>query len=1519
MSAGLRRALRIASGFFLVSGLIALLGVVLLTRTDFGRERIRGLVESQLNDRLAGRVTFGRLSGDPLSSIALAEVRIDDADGRRVLSADTVALRYSLRSLLSRRLVITDVRLVQPVAELDRGPNGWNVARLIPHDTTGSTATGGALSTVRLEDIEVRDGTFVIRTVWTPPDSLPADAVPARVEAARQAGDWIVARGDGYLRIAVLADVRATLPYVRIADPDSAGLALAVDTAHLVAFPFRTRAATVTDLHGSVGLQDGTVHARDVRIALPRSELLGKGAYDTESGALDATIEARRVAFEDFRWALDRLPRGDGSGRFRVARADSILDVHAETFEVDLDDGTAAGTFDVRIAGAPTLTVADVTFADVDTRTLESVAERALPIDGALTGQLHARGASDDLTLDGEVNVQERSGRVSSVRVHGTVGAATDGLEAQALRLDFSPLQVSLVRQVAPDLALDGRITGDATVSGSSATGFRARFDVAHAASTGRSVLRGTAETGRGGAFDLDATLPTVSLATVGTFAPAAGLRGEASGTLHATGTGRRIAFETELAFADRGSVRAVGTFENGAVPSYDVRAVLQRVDFASIVERAPATRVTGVVDARGRGTDAARLEGSFAADLRDSRVADYVADSVRLRTTVANGIATVVEAHVRVANSTADADGTLALIDGGSSALRYRIAVASLADFAAYLPADTGVVTPRPLVQAALLAKARADSARIADSTQVQRLATGNPPLPELQVDTVRAIPRDSVAGRVVSEGVVGGFPGRLTVNGDARAEGVIAAGAAFANGRARYALGDLGAPDPDVRVDVALDSVRAAGFAFDSASAELRYRGRRDAGRGSLALAIVQDPDRDYRLSSEYLVELDRKTLTFDDVVMRFDSSTWTSPHRGHVSWAGSGVTIDSLELRNGERTVALDGHVATDAESDVRVVVRDLPLGQIAGLLQDTVLATGDLTLEARLTGTAAAPSITGSSALRGATLRGTGIPDVEATFDYARAELQTDVTLRNARRALLDAHARLPVDLALTGVEGPRLREAPLSIDARADSLPLDGLPVPGGAIESLRGSLRGDLRVAGTWRAPVLDGTVVLDSTSMHITSAGVDVHDIEGTLRFEGNALTVDSLVAWTDGPARVSGSIDFEELARPTFNLLVLADRTVLFDTNQGTVLADAQVAVTGPLDSARVQGSVNVREGVIELPDMGERRRVTPLDDASLHALGDSTAIDVEIPRSNPFLERLRLDVALRVGRNTWVRNSDANVEIYTPADGVPLHVRMNEAREGLELEGTINADRGEYEFAGRVFDLTTGSVTFLPGQAADPLLQLTAAYEVPRRGRESLVIQVHLTGTLSEPRVALESSAEPPLSESDMLSYLAFGRSSSSVLGLDGGGLAAGESAGDVGALAEQQLASLALGTAIDDAVANIERKGGNAFDVFRIHPAQLPDELALADGFGNFLRSTEIEAGKYIAGDFFVSTNVRANTDAWPGFGIEYETAGGFSWRAVWESRYLPNEPTFVLDQPARSTRVLGTFLSWRKRF
>jgi translocation and assembly module TamB len=394
--------------------------------------------------------------------------------------------------------------------------------------------------------------------------------------------------------------------------------------------------------------------------------------------------------------------------------------------------------------------------------------------------------------------------------------------------------------------------------------------------------------------------------------------------------------------------------------------------------------------------------------------------------------------------------------------------------------------------------------------------------------------------------------------------------------------------------------------------------------------------------------------------------------------------------------------------------------------------------------------------------------------------------------------------------------------------------------------------------------------------------------------------------------------------LTEPVFDLDLAVRQAWVIDTEDARLNVDADLSISGTLETLSVTGDVQTRRGVIYIPeaaDLGGGELVN-LDDPGTFSRLDEVLIterDRLLQRS-PLLENLRMDIGVLIERDLWVRSTEANIEIYTPPEVGPLRVRMNGGPAALALEGSINTDRGEYEFMSRRFRLTRGAVTFAGEPEFNPFVQLAAEHEVQVPGREAFSIRVVIDGTIDDLTVALESTAQPPISQTDLLSYLAFGREAASLLQQQGsslggaGGGSTGDIVGNVAGMATQQLAAVALDALVSDLERDAARNLG--LDVIRITPANLPAEV-FTGSYMDFLRGTEVEAGRYLTGRLFVAGQARP-TFVQPGARVEYHTPFGFIWNTTWQPRYLASEPTLQQREPVR-TSVFGSFLSREWRF
>jgi hypothetical protein len=292
------------------------------------------------------------------------------------------------------------------------------------------------------------------------------------------------------------------------------------------------------------------------------------------------------------------------------------------------------------------------------------------------------------------------------------------------------------------------------------------------------------------------------------------------------------------------------------------------------------------------------------------------------------------------------------------------------------------------------------------------------------------------------------------------------------------------------------------------------------------------------------------------------------------------------------------------------------------------------------------------------------------------------------------------------------------------------------------------------------------------------------------------------------------------------------------------------------------------------------------------------------------------MRLDVHLEVRRGVFARSPDANVEIYGN-----LGVRIDPSTRGqFAVRGALFTEQGYYTFMSKRFVITRGSVRFTGEPDPNPILQVLATYEVRQAGRAPLDIRVAIGGTLDAPNISLGSESQPTLSQSDLIAFLAFGQSSTALLEFTNTGLEANNQngssiAGNLGAVATRQLASVAMNALVEQARSDLA--AATRADVLNITPAQLPADLSALE-LQTLLRGTEVELGKYLDHNTFLLTRFRPSGDI-PGVSIDRRMGDQFRVRASFEARLQPQPPSLSAQLTPTTVNVFGVLLRWGVRW
>jgi translocation and assembly module TamB len=272
-----------------------------------------------------------------------------------------------------------------------------------------------------------------------------------------------------------------------------------------------------------------------------------------------------------------------------------------------------------------------------------------------------------------------------------------------------------------------------------------------------------------------------------------------------------------------------------------------------------------------------------------------------------------------------------------------------------------------------------------------------------------------------------------------------------------------------------------------------------------------------------------------------------------------------------------------------------------------------------------------------------------------------------------------------------------------------------------------------VEAAGTIQQPNLTGQIKFTNAAISLGDLPNGLSQMNGTLVFDQDRLTVQQLTAVTGGGhLQLGGSITYQQ---GIYADLTATGKDIRIRYPQGvSSMADARLKLQGTETNLLLSGNVLVT-----------RFAISPnLDLASLKS---STSPSGPLPDANSASNHVRLDVHIASAPELNFQNSFAKL-----AGDVDLRVRGTVADPALL--GHISITDGSATFAGTTYQLQRGEIYFSNPIHIDPVIDLDATARVA-----DYDIDIGVHGTLS--KLGLTYRSEPPLPEADVFALLALGR--------------------------------------------------------------------------------------------------------------------------------------------------------------
>jgi translocation and assembly module TamB len=1452
------------AGCWLVCGLMG------VTASAFGTEAGRSVVARAIldaaNKALHGSITVTEIYGSLLGVLGARNVVIRGEDGVVLAHIAQLQVGFGPRDFLGGKINLGQLTLINPRINLvDPRDGRLNFEEVLG---LGGPGAGGRAPLITFRDVEIVNGTLTIRT---PVDS--ADVVPER-----EGGP------DGYMRVRRVTELRAHLPYIRLSSPLPSEKGIQIDIAALSA-AVSDPTLEVVSARGRVSIRGDTVGLELANVELPDSRGEVHGNLILEQGRLlpDLQIESESVATDDVRGLVSEVPAGlVGRGSLIVrTRDDGGVEFSGERFAVEGIGGGGSARGRLSMVMGPERHWAfrntQLDLQDFDLEYIRSFFD-TLPLAGRVTGRFEADGPKSALNLRFDVVFRDslvEGWPATTIDGSGTIAIGVPGeIVFRDYELRRASIDMGTARRILPAVDLQGLLIGSGTLNG---PWLQLEFDgdfthiaIPTHATNAHGVVRFDARDETLGVW-AELAFDSLNLDGLHTSYPSLTVGGSFVGRAVVSGYVDSLWVDADLE-GPAGAVFVEGAFSllSHRKGTYGLDLRLARLNLKELHPALPNTSLFGRIRGSGVSDSVTGPWAQASAMLRESSIEGVPLDSVQLSAGIADSALMLDTLHVWSDALGVTGSGEIGLWDARRGTITLATETDSVGAIEAILETFLGQIDPEE--------------------------AAEMPP------------PSGSVLADVRISGAVSGF----NLSGVVEARNLHRAGIYLSRAGVNWSWDG---PDGSLQINGAADSLGLGDFGFSLVSAQIS--GPTDSLGFGARSRFGPWSNEQWIVRGRWIAGDGFRLMPIDLLGFRLATGAWHADSSLVIRVSEEGIDFTEATIASAVTPgkITLNGRLPFEGPGGLTASLRELRVSDLWALLQrDHREVEGEVSGSFSLGGTSDDPTMALTVSLLEGRFGDFTAPQLMGTMAYRSRRVDGDIRVRRMGEEILSIRVELPMNLALGKVDRRQL-PGRIAVLARADSVDLSLLDAVTPLVRHVDGILHADLGIAGTWENPELTGSLSIADAVGTYPAIGVRHEDLNGTFRLSGDTIHVEHLTLKSGvGTAQVSGLVRLEELTRPVLDLEIQTQEFHGMDVPDFLALtASGQVRLRGPFLGATLTGRGTVTSGVLYFADMVEKELVS-FEDTSLFAESELTLIRTEglgARLENRFYNSLRVDsLRLEMGSNVWMRSSEANIQLLGS-------LTVSKVGREYRLNGTLQAPRGIYRLspgpslmqlvATREFTVTRGEITYFGTPDLNAAIDIDAEHNVHAVRGEDITVFVNIGGTVYEPRLRFSSDIQPPIAETEVLSYLFFGAPSMEAFAGSG-----------TGAFGNQRL--------VEQGLNQFLAAVSGQFEYSLISDLNVPlDYVQIRPSvYGRELAGLDLALGKRLGEKWFVTLNPRVCPNrphqvfTWEDIGASLEYRISRQWNFL-----VSGDPVQGCSPYANNRLVakyqLGVDILWEKRY
>ncbi|HET7594557.1 MAG TPA: translocation/assembly module TamB domain-containing protein, partial [Stellaceae bacterium] len=558
-----------------------------------------------------------------------------------------------------------------------------------------------------------------------------------------------------------------------------------------------------------------------------------------------------------------------------------------------------------------------------------------------------------------------------------------------------------------------------------------------------------------------------------------------------------------------------------------------------------------------------------------------------------------------------------------------------------------------------------------------------------------------------------------------------------------------------PQGRAELQLDNAKSG----NATIAQFRLSGRSDRpGRFAFESSLCGKAGAPINLATSASVTLggDKVELRLTRLTGNFGDQPLRLGRPMTASRRGADLTLADLDLDIGGGS--LSGKGATKGNTlSLHLLAERLPVSMFAALGGQPDV-TGLLGFEVTLSGTRVRPQgdvIVDAEQLHFAAVSRPDLPPLgmvaSASWRGDRVELKG--RLAGPQNAAIGFAGAVPLVLDPKSLAPSLPPKGALAFHIEGDgelANIADLLPL---GEDRVAGRFTVDVTVNGTVGAPDASGQFSLRNGRYESLSYGTILAGVNFDLVGNRDRLVLQRFAA-TDGESgtlALSGAVNLAAAAGPTFDVGGELKTFHAVRRDEANATASGEMRLTGTVTAPSVAARLRIDGAELRVPERLPQT-VQPIDAVLINSATGQVLSSPDEQEKSKHLIVVALGITVDMPGQVFVRGRGLDSEWRG-------RLALNGTSAAPQLTGKLEVVRGTYDFIGKTANLTKGSITFLGGTHIDPAIDIEA-----RIASTGVTAIVHITGTGTQPKIAL--SSQPELPQDEILSRVLFGSSISQI---------------------------------------------------------------------------------------------------------------------------------------------------------